>query len=178
MEERVGSVKEGEVKLNECRKGRKRGAGRYWERCRYREAVTRTYAALLTCERPAPLPSPTPRSPPLCQHLSSNPASPSPPPLPFSLLPSEPDRQTLRDCGIITLFLRRLKLLPELTCLCDPPTPVPFHRDHRGPGDGHRCRWSHVWKQRKAHLFHPAGGALLLCGAKDGYHWQIQELLV
>lgn len=36
MEEGVGSVKEGEVKLNECRKERKRGAGGYGERCRYR----------------------------------------------------------------------------------------------------------------------------------------------
>lgn len=104
---------------------------------------------------------------PLSTSLLSNSTSTSPPLLfHFHRSPPEPDRQTLRDYGIITLFPRRLELLPELTLTV---WSAPTHRDHSGPGDSHRCWWSHVWKQRQAHLLHPAGGALLLCGAKDRY---------
>lgn len=102
-----------EVELNQEHEGQKTRS-RWIERCRYRagEIVTHTWAVLLCCGRPLPPPQPSP----LCQHPSSYPTSTSPPlPFHFQCSPPEPDRQTLQDTGIITLFPCRLELLPELT---------------------------------------------------------------
>lgn len=127
MEERVGSVK-----VNECRKGRKRGAGGCWERCRYR--VERLSPAptqpswLVKGKRCSP---PQPLNPLPFVNISLL-TLPHPRPLPFSLLPPEPDRQTLRDCGIITFFF------PELTLTLWSPHPRPFPQ---GPP------WPRWWPQ-------------------------------
>lgn len=167
MEKMRVSVKDGQIKVNE-NEGEKT-SGTWRVRCHNRagEAVTHTCTALPSGERPRLLCRP---------HLINPFALVNIPPLTlpqlstlfhFHYSPLEPVRQTLRDYTIITLFPHRLELLPELTLTVwsDPPP----HRDHSGTGDSHRCWWSHVWKQRQAHLLHPAGGTLLLCGAKDRY---------
>lgn len=163
-----------EVELNQEHEGQKTRS-RWIERCRYRagEAVTHTCAVLLATIPPL-ISCTSPTTATLSASLLLPYLNLTPSFLPFPLLPPDPDRETLQDCGIITLFPCRLELLSELTLTV---WSAPPHRDHSGPSDSHRCWWSYVWKQRQAPLLHPAGGALLLCGAKDRYLWQPKRLL-
>lgn len=94
------------------------------------------------------------------KRLSRSPAQPPTHHHPTTL-PTEPDRQSQQECGIITWFPSE----------ANKDSPFSFYltrRDHCRPGDSHRCGWPHVRKQRQAHLLHPAGGALLLGGAQNG----------